>query len=235
MAVRGLSRMATKAELIHRLEELTAQEDIEQASEAVEGVKEAYEALVAAAQQEQPVVAMEPVAEGAEPEATVAAEQAPIAIESAPLLDEEDKRFKQLLDAFNQRVNDIRRKKAKEEADNLEAKKAVMEELKALISGEENISSAFQRFKDLQEKWKGIGNVPQQAYRDLQSDYSHLLDEFFYHIRIYKELRDHDLRKNTALKQALISDMTALAAKDAVNWNSRCASTRRSGTKWARC
>jgi hypothetical protein len=39
-------------------------------------------------------------------------EGTPIAIESAPLLDEEDKRFKQLLDAFNQRVNDIRRKKA---------------------------------------------------------------------------------------------------------------------------
>ncbi len=36
--------MATKAELIHRLEELTAQEDIEQASEAVEGVKEARSA-----------------------------------------------------------------------------------------------------------------------------------------------------------------------------------------------
>ena len=40
-------------------------------------------------------------------------------------------------------------------------------------------------------------------YRDLQSDYSHLLDDFFYNIRIYKELREHDLRKNTALKQAL--------------------------------
>jgi hypothetical protein len=214
MAVLGLLRMATKAELIHRLEELTAQEDIEQASEAVEGVKEAYEALVAAAQQEQPAVAMEPVAEGAGAEAAVAAEQAPMAIESAPLLDEEDKRFKQLLDAFNQRVNDIRRKKAKEEADNLAAKKAVMEELRSLVTSEENIGTAFQRFKDLQEKWKTIGNVPQQAYRELQSDYSHLLDEFFYHIRIYKELRDHDLRKNTALKQALISDLQSLGQKD---------------------
>ena len=84
----------------------------------------------------------------------------------------------------------------------------------ALITGEENIGTAFQKFKDLQEKWKTIGNVPAQQYRELQSDYSHLLDEFFYHIRIYKELRDHDLRKNTALKQALISDMQSLAQKD---------------------
>lgn len=206
--------MATKGELITRLEEIIAQEDVETASEAVEGVKEAYEALVAAAlQQAVPESTPEaPLTEGA----PVVSESTPIAIESAPLQDEEDKRFKQLLDAFNQRVNDIRRKKQKEEADNLEAKKAIMDELKTLISGEENIGSAFQRFAELQEKWKTIGPVPQQHYRDLQNDYSHLRDEFFYHIRIYKELRDHDLRKNTALKQALISDVESLAQKDNV-------------------
>ncbi len=192
-----------------------AQEDVELASEAVEGLKEAYEALVAAAHQH-------PVHEAVGPDGTVIeggpapSEMTPVAIESAPLSDEEDKRFKQLLDAFNQRVNDIRRKKAKEEADNLAAKKAIMEELKSLIAGEENIGTAFQRFAELQEKWKTIGPVPQQHYRDLQNDYSHLRDEFFYHIRIYKELRDHDLRKNTALKQALISDVESLAQKDSV-------------------
>ena len=217
--------MASKAELISRLEELVALEDVEHASEAVEGVKEAYEALVAAALQQAQHEASEPVTETA----AVTAEGEltengtapppgvePIAIESAQLVDEEDKRFKQLLDAFNQRVNDIRRKKIKEETDNLAAKKAIMDELKSLIAGEENIGSAFQRFTDLHEKWKGIGPVPQQAYRELQSDYSHLRDEFFYHIRIYKELRDHDLRKNTALKQALIADMTSLGEKDSV-------------------
>ena len=211
MAAHGYFRMATKGELIARLEELLAQEDIEQASEAVEGVKEAYESLVAATQQEHPAEVAEGeavVADGAQPEAPV------VAIESAPLHDEDDKRFKQLMDAFHQRVNDIRRRKAKEEADNLAAKKAIMDELRGLITGEENIGTAFQKFKDLQEKWKTIGNVPAQQYRELQSDYSHLLDEFFYHIRIYKELRDHDLRKNTALKQALISDMQSLAQKD---------------------
>lgn len=206
--------MATKTELIARLQELVSQEDVEAASEAVEVTKEAYEALVAAtAQQEQPEhaeVAME-VGGASLPEAP---EVEPI--ESARLQDEDDKRFKQLLDAFNQRVNDIRRKKAKEEQSNLDEKKALMEELKGLISGEENIGTAFQRFTDLQEKWKAIGPVPQHTYRELQSDYSHLRDEFFYHIRIYKELRDHDLRKNTALKQALISDMSSAAEKDNV-------------------
>lgn len=192
-----------------------ALEDVELASETIEGLKESYEALVAAAQQQPVHEAVGP--DGAPLEgAAVQTEATPMAIESAPLLDEEDKRFKQLLDAFNQRVNDLRRKKLKEEADNLAEKKAIMDELKSLIAGEENIGSAFQRFAELQEKWKTIGPVPQQTYRDLQNDYSHLRDEFFYHIRIYKELRDHDLRKNTALKQALISDVESLAQKDSV-------------------
>jgi hypothetical protein len=209
-------RMASKAELIARLEELIAQEDVEQASEAVESVKEAYESLVAAAQeQEQPVAVMAGEEGGTAPPPEEPG-QGPVAIESATLLDEEDKRFKQLLDGFNQRVNEIRRQKAKEEAANLEAKKQVLEELKAVIAGEENIGTAFKRFSDLQEKWRSIGSVPQQAYRDLQVDYTHLRDEFFYHINIYKELRDHDLRKNTALKQALISDMESLGQKDNV-------------------
>ena len=210
--------MASKAELIARLEELVAQEDVEQASEAVENVKEAYEALIAAAlQQEEPVaVAAGEAGEGEGVAPPTEAGVAAVHIESAIPQDEDDKRFKQLLDAFNHKVNELRRAKAKEEAANMEAKRAVLDELKALIAGEENIGNAFKRFGELQEKWKTIGNVPQQHYRDLQNEYTHLRDDFFYHINIYKELRDHDLRKNTALKQALISDMESLAQKDSV-------------------
>lgn len=206
------ARMVTKAELIERLEGAVAMEDVEAASEAVEGVKEAYEALIAASNEH----SSDESSEDEDASDNASGDTTPVAIESAPLTDEEDKRFKQLLDSFNQRINDIRRKKAKEEADNLATKKAIMDELKSLIAGEENIGTAFQRFAELQEQWKTIGPIPQQHYRDLQNDYSHLRDEFFYHIRIYKELRDHDLRKNTALKQALISDVESLAQKDNV-------------------
>lgn len=199
--------MANKQELIDRLKELVELEDTEQAAEAVETVKEAYEALVAAAHQQSMNGADAPADEAG-------GEATPVPIESAALQDEADKQFKQLLDAFNHRVNEIHRARAREEAANLAAKQAIMDELRALIADEENISTAFKRFNELQEQWRGIGNVPQQAYRQLQSDFSHLRDQFHYHIRIYQELRDHDLRRNTALKQALVSDMQTLAASD---------------------
>ncbi len=204
--------MATKSELIARLEELLQRPDVEQTSDAVEALKEQYEALVATVQQQATDAATE--GEGATSAEPAPADSQPI--ESATLTDEDDKRFKQLLDTFNTKVNDIRRKRQKEESDNLATKLGLMEEMKALIAGEENIGSAFQRFTELSEKWRTIGQVPQQAYRDLQRDFSHLRDEFFYHIRIYKELRDHDLKKNTALKQALIADMEAVQKVESV-------------------
>jgi hypothetical protein len=198
--------MATKPELIARLEQLLGEEDATQQAEAVEQVRDAYEAVLAEAPLE--LVEQNGTAVPASPEDQPQVEGVPI--ENATPQDEEDRRFKQLLDAFNQKVNEAGRKKAKQEAENLAAKQAVMEELRALITSEENIGSAFQRFNELQERWKTIGPVPQQAYRDLQRDFSHLRDEFYYHIRIYKELRDHDLKKNTALKLALISDMESV-------------------------
>ena len=212
--------MSTKAALIERMEALLQSPDVEQAQEHVDTLKESYEALVAAARQEAVAQHEAPVAiESAEGEAVAEPEVPEVPsqpIESAILQDEDDKKFKQLLDAFNTKVNDIRRQRQKQEADNLAAKQAIMEELRTMISSEENIGTAFQRFNELGEKWKTIGPVPQQNYRDLQRDYSHLRDEFFYHIRIYKELRDHDLKKNTALKQALIADMEAVQKAETV-------------------
>ena len=208
--------MATKTELIARLEELLQGDDPEAASEAVDTVKDAYEAILNAAEEagQDQEGEEEPEGGAPDPAAEASAEAPAVPIENAVPQDEDDKRFKLLLDTFHQRVNDVRRKRAQEEADNLAAKRAVMDEMKRLIAEEENIGSAFQRFKELQEQWKTIGNVPARDYRDLQSDYSHLLDDFFYNIRIYKELREHDLRKNTALKQALASDMESLAQED---------------------
>ncbi|MCB0791260.1 MAG: DUF349 domain-containing protein [Flavobacteriales bacterium] len=205
--------MTTKAELIARMEALLQQEDLEQTADQVEAVKEGYEALVAEAQEQERQSSGEGEVNDGPDEATSTV-AAPI--ESAPLTDDDDKKFKQLLDAFHQKVNEVQRQKAREEAENLATKEAIMKELRELIANEENIGNAFQRFHELQEQWKATGPVPQHAYRDLQRDFSHLLDEFFYHIRIYKELRDHDLKKNTALKRALIADMEAVQRVDSV-------------------
>lgn len=203
--------MSSKQELIARLEALLTAENVEQQAEAVEAIKDAYEALAAAGEQ---AVQDAGSAERTDPDGPAA--DVTVATENAKPQDEDDRRFKQLVDAFNQKVNDVQRERARMEQANLATKQALMEELRALVTSEENIGTAFQRFTELGERWKAVGPVPANAYRDLQRDYSHLRDEFFYHIRIYKELRDHDLKKNTALKRALISDMEAVQRVESV-------------------
>lgn len=222
--------MAVKSELIAQMEALLQGTDVEQSAEAVEALKEAYESIVAKEKAEAEARAAEEAQaeeEPAEEEERIGpppapapklppAGEAPQPIESARLNDEEDKRFKQLLDAFNTKVNDIRRQRQKEESDNLATKQQLMAELRELIANEENIGNAFQRFNELGEQWRAVGPIPQQSFRELQQEYNQLREDFFYHIRIYKELRDHDLRKNTALKQALVADMEAVQRVDSV-------------------
>lgn len=227
--------MASKSELIARMEELLGQAEVEELSEAVEKLKESFEGLVAAEKAEAEAKAAEEAQEAEAAVEVVAQEQEerigpppapeprlplpepkPQPIESARLTGEEDKKFKQLLDAYNTKVNDLRRQRQKEESDNLAAKQQVMVELRELIANEENIGNAFQRFNELGDQWRSTGPIPQQNFRELQQEYNQLREEFFYHIRIYKDLRDHDLRKNTALKQALVADMEAVQRVDTV-------------------
>lgn len=120
----------------------------------------------------------------------------------------------QLKEAFFDVYNAYRekRKTASEakktfESNNLSAKKALINRLKEVISTEENIGSAFSALNEIQEKWKEIGDIPRDKRSDIQSEYSRLLEDFFYNINIYKELKNHDFHRNFQLKTALIAEL----------------------------
>lgn len=79
---------------------------------------------------------------------------------------------------------------------NLDAKKAILEELKELINSEETLKKTYDQFKELQTKWKEIGLVPSTEINNLWQNYHFLVEKFFDKVKISKELRDLDLRKN---------------------------------------
>lgn len=111
-------------------------------------------------------------------------------------------------------VTDRKQKKeeaiAQEYADNLKLKKSIITQLHDLIANEENIGKAFESFNTIREEWKVIGNVSSHEYKPLQAEYSNLLEAFFYNINIYKELKDHDLKRNLQLREELTAKMEAL-------------------------
>ena len=87
---------------------------------------------------------------------------------------------------------------------NLTAKEAVLESLKQLVErGEENMRKANDEFKELQERWKQIGEVPRDKMNDLWQQYHFLIEQFFNKMRINRELRDLDMKRNLEQKLQL--------------------------------
>ncbi|MNX93355.1 hypothetical protein D3C86_1255370 [compost metagenome] len=66
-------------------------------------------------------------------------------------------------------------------------------------------------YKEIHDSWKEVGDIPREKRQDIQSEYSRLLETFFYHIKIYRELREHDLHRNHQLKLDVIQRIQDLS------------------------
>ena len=96
------------------------------------------------------------------------------------------------------------------ETKNLSEKKSLIARLRETVSTEENIGAAFGSLKEIQDKWKEVGDIPRDNRNDIQAEYSRLLEDFFYNIKIYKDLKDHDFHRNLQLKKDLIAELKQL-------------------------
>jgi hypothetical protein len=99
---------------------------------------------------------------------------------------------------------------------NLDAKKAILDELKELINSEETLKKTYDQFKDLQVKWKEIGLVPSTEINNLWQNYHFLVEKFFDKVKISKELRDLDLKKNLERKMELCEKAEELIIEPSV-------------------
>jgi len=86
---------------------------------------------------------------------------------------------------------------------NLKSKRNIIEEIKNLVNNQESMNDTFNQFKELQRKWHEVGMVPQAELKNLWELYHHHVENFYDYIKINKELRDLDLKKNMDLKIAL--------------------------------
>ena len=93
----------------------------------------------------------------------------------------------------------------------LKQKRALISRLKTVVESEENIGAAFGEFKTIHEEWKKIGDIPREKRDEVQDEYSRLLEDFFYNMKIYRELQDHDLHRNQQVKEEIIQKLTQLA------------------------
>ena len=133
-----------------------------------------------------------------------------------PSVDEDEVRFKELFAVYrNERDKHIAMLEANKE-ENLKIKLAIIDELKELINSEENINTTFARFRELQQRWKEAGLVPQQNVKDVWETYNLYVENFYNYIKINRELRDLDLKKNYEAKLVLCEQAEELALESQI-------------------
>ena len=119
--------------------------------------------------------------------------------------------FYEIYSPFKAKQKEIQQAQRKQEEENLKQKRILISQLKELIANEEKIGVAFNTHKEINEKWKAIGDIPRKHRHQIQQDYSRLLEEFFYNMHIYKEIKEYDFKKNYDLKKELISRLKELS------------------------
>jgi hypothetical protein len=114
-----------------------------------------------------------------------------------------DYRIKELLGKYREKKNDYNKIQEAEKYENLKKKYDIIDKIKDLVNREESINKTFQEFRALQNEWHSVGVVPQSSLKDLWENYHHYVEIFYDYIKINKELRDLDLKKNLEAKVLL--------------------------------
>ena len=99
---------------------------------------------------------------------------------------------------------------------NLKKKNQILDELRTLVSSEETLKKTYDEFKNLQDRWKEIGMVPRTEINNLWQNYHFLVEKFFDKVKLNKELKDLDLKKNLEAKIALCEKTEELLLESSV-------------------
>jgi len=121
--------------------------------------------------------------------------------------------FKSLYNDFKKERAEFNKQLEQEREDNLAAKLAVIEELKELVGKQEDVSATFPAFREIQAKWRSVGPVPAQNFRDVNDSYQYFVEKFYDMVKINRDLRDLDFKKNLEAKEKFCQEAEALAEK----------------------
>ncbi len=137
-------------------------------------------------------------------------------VEFTPVADGLEARLKELFKEYRRRRDEYIANLDSVKEENLKCKLAIIEELKELVNSDETLNNTFAKFRDLQQRWKDAGVVPQAKVKDLWETYNLHVENFYNFIKINKELRDLDLKKNYEQKMQLCEAAEALMLEPSI-------------------
>ena len=188
----------TLADLIRLFEELVQNEERMKMSKEAEAIKAAFYKRL---QKEKAEAGLGAVEVPAETEETADAEAPAEDVVSENPFAEIERGFKDLYNRYKKERAEYNRQLEKEREDNLAAKEAVIADLKALLEKQEDVNATFPEFREIQNRWRAIGPVPAQNYRNINETYQLYVEQFYDMVKINRELRDLDFKKNLEAKE----------------------------------
>ena len=130
--------------------------------------------------------------------------------------DEDEAKFKEVLNQIKEKRAEYNNAQEALRQQNLERKLAIIAEIKAIAVDPDSVNKQYNKVQQLQQEFKSIGEVPATDSTDLWKEYQQATESFYDLLKINKELRDYDFKKNLEIKQQLCADAEALGAKDDV-------------------
>ena len=124
-------------------------------------------------------------------------------------------------EAFKAEMGIIKEKRAKlfkeqeaEKQENLTKKLAIIDKIKSMITTPEEANKRYQEFKNLQQQWREIKNVPAEKANELWRNYQLYVEQFYDMLRLNSIARDEDFKKNLEAKTRLCEIAENLANEE---------------------
>lgn len=185
----------TKEDIMARLTKLAVDETVEISREEIAHLKQRFYAI---RKLEQEAELAAHLAEGKDAESFL------------PSLDPTEEEFKTMMNTVRERKAALAAAEEEERNKNLTRKLALIEELNTISADTDNVNRAFPRVKEIQAEFKEIGEVPATEATDLWKNYQAAVEQFYDQLKVNKDLRDYDFRKNFELKTLLCEEAEKL-------------------------
>ena len=127
-----------------------------------------------------------------------------------PKDDADENNLKELLNVLKERRTEYNAAQEANREANLEKKRQIIALINEIANDPDNINRQFNRVKQLQQEFKDAGEVPASADTEIWKEFQRATERFYDVLKMNKELRDYDFKKNLELKQQLCEEAEAL-------------------------
>ena len=136
--------------------------------------------------------------------------------EFVPAAEPLENKFKEIMSSIKEKRSEMAAEAEREKEDNLAKKLQILDKMKDLIENSDDTGKIYNEFKELQQQWNDIKQVPIGKVNELWKSYQLYTEKFYDMVKLNNEFREYDFKKNLEQKTKLCEAAEKLAAEDDV-------------------